>query len=196
MVIRPDNVDKKGLYQLLTSCVVPRPIALVMSKNEAGILNLAPFSFFNVVTPKPARISLVIGKRDGEYKDTARNIVKGKQFVVHVVTEAILEDAHVTSVSLPPEISEVDQTSFVTEFNEDFGVAHIKNSKVYFECELDQVVHFEDSDMVIGLIRKIVVDDEIMRDGVVDVRKLAPVARLSKDDYALLGKGITLKRPE
>jgi flavin reductase (DIM6/NTAB) family NADH-FMN oxidoreductase RutF len=184
------------MYKLLTSTVVPRPIALVTTLNTDEVLNIAPFSYFNIVTTKPARLSIVVGHAKGKRKDTARNILSHKDFVIHTVTEDILYDANQTASSLPHNKSELDLTQFtVINANKVRGKI-IENAKVYYECTLDKHVEFEDTDMFIGMIKHIGLSDSIMEDDHINTSALKPIARLSGDDYAEISTPIHLKRPE
>ncbi len=192
----PDAFTKKSMYQLLTSTVVPRPIALVTTMNNEHVLNIAPFSYFNIVTTKPARLSIVIGHARGKRKDTAQNILLNRDFVIHIVTEDILYDANQTAAALPPNESELSLTQFtVTKANKVQGKI-INQAKVYFECTLDKHIEFEDTDMIIGKIKHIGIDDSILENEQIITNALKPIARLSGDDYALISTPIHLKRPE
>ncbi len=194
--INMEHVDKRAAYGLLTSSVVPRPIALVTTISEDGIVNIAPFSYFNVVTASPARLSIVIGKKMGSLKDTARNVFNNRKFVVHVVTESNLVDANMSAAKLPSNQSELSVTDFTVEHSDTFEVPHLKDNPLYFECVLDQYVSFEDSDMIIGKVSNMYVLEQLLIDGKVDVKALNPIGRLSGNSYAKLGDFITLKRPE
>jgi flavin reductase (DIM6/NTAB) family NADH-FMN oxidoreductase RutF len=192
----PHDFTKKAMYQLLTSTVVPRPIALVTTLNDDNVLNIAPFSYFNIVTTKPARLSIVVGHSRGKRKDTARNILSHQDFVIHIVTEDILYDANQTASALPHNKSELDLTKFTTSDANKVRGKIINQAKVYFECSLDKHLEFEDTDMIIGKIKHIGLNESIIDNNQVDPNKLKPIARLSGDDYAQISTPIHLKRPE
>ncbi|MFW6318677.1 MAG: flavin reductase family protein [Bacillota bacterium] len=192
----PSAFTKKSMYKLLTSTVVPRPIALVTTLNNDKVLNIAPFSYFNIVTTKPARLSIVIGYNKGKRKDTAHNILAHKDFVIHIVTEDILYDANQTAASLPHNESELTLTHFTVTDADKVRGKIIENTKVYFECTLDKHVSFEDTDMFIGMIKHIGLAESIIEDDRINTNALKPIARLSGDGYAEISTPIHLKRPE
>jgi flavin reductase (DIM6/NTAB) family NADH-FMN oxidoreductase RutF len=100
-------------YKLLAALVVPRPIALVTTVGEDGILNAAPFSFFNVFSEDPALVVLGIQSRpDGTPKDTLKHIRKTGAFVVNLVDEAIAERMNTCSIDFPSDVSEIEAAEF------------------------------------------------------------------------------------
>lgn len=101
------ELSKQQMYKFLIGSVVPRPIALITSQSEEGLLNIAPFSFFNIVSSEPALLSVAVNRKEGAMKDTARNILTTKEAVVHVVTEANVANANQTAALLPPDESEL-----------------------------------------------------------------------------------------
>lgn len=94
------ELSKQQMYKFLIGSVVPRPIALITSQSEEGLLNIAPFSFFNIVSSEPALLSVAVNRKEGAMKDTARNILTTKEAVVHVVTEANVANANQTAATL------------------------------------------------------------------------------------------------
>ncbi len=194
--INPKTLDERSLYKLMTGSVVPRPIALITSVNEVGVVNVAPFSYFNVVTPSPPRISVVIRHLAKGKKDTANNIESMKKFVVHIISESIVEDANLTAKPLPPNMSELELTNFTVSSHNGFVVPHLNESKIYFECSLEQVVSFEQSDMFIGRVENMYFDESIYDEGKINIKALRPIGRLAGNNYTTLGKIISLRRPE
>ena len=111
MQIDPSQHTAAENYKLLTNLVVPRPIAWVTSVNAAGVVNLAPFSFFNAVGSEPLYVVVSIGTNDaGEPKDTAKNILAGGEFVVNLVTEELFDAMNVSAADFPGEESELAAT--------------------------------------------------------------------------------------
>ena len=107
--INPNKISKKENYKLLSASVVPRPIAFVTTLNRDNSVNGAPFSFFNMLSAEPPLISIsVLRKDDGKIKDTARNIIKNKEFVVHITTLKNIEKINMTAALLDENVSEVD----------------------------------------------------------------------------------------
>ena len=108
MDIDPSLLSKADNYKLLTNLVVPRPIAWVSTVNSEGLVNLAPFSFFNAVCADPLYVVVSIGRRDnGAPKDTAANIERCGEFVVNLVTEDLLAAMNISAADFPPDQSEL-----------------------------------------------------------------------------------------
>jgi flavin reductase (DIM6/NTAB) family NADH-FMN oxidoreductase RutF len=168
-------------HKLLSGLVVPRPIALVTTIGETGVVNAAPFSFFNVLGEDPPALVISIGRREPEgiLKDTARNIVERGEFVVHLVEEAITERMHGCSLSFPPEVSEVERVGFTTAPSRTVRPPRIVEAPVAMECTLHSRVPLGNHDLFIGRIAWLHV-----RDGLVDAGSL----RVRLDDYHVVGR--------
>lgn len=196
----PKDLSKKDNYRLLTSAVIPRPIAFITSISEEGVLNAAPFSYFNVISAEPPLLAVSIGRKEGQQKDTSRNILQVGEFVVHVTDEENVKKVNQTSMNLSSDQSEVEKVGLSPTVSEVVGVPSLKESKVRFECKLEKHLVFEEgdsaTDYIIGRIVSYHVDDDLYQDGVVQSKKLKPVARLGGKQYATLGKIFELDRPE
>jgi flavin reductase (DIM6/NTAB) family NADH-FMN oxidoreductase RutF len=111
MHIDPRTTSSQDNYKLLTNLVVPRPIAWVTTQNSKGVINLAPFSFFNAIGSNPLYLVISIGnKDDGSPKDTAANIIANREFVVNLVTEDLLSAMNISAANFPSEESELIAT--------------------------------------------------------------------------------------
>src|ERR1700679_2543446 len=103
-------------YHVLSSLVVPRPIAWVTTLNEDGQVNAAPFSYFQLMGENPPLVVLGIGRRhDGSAKDSFRNIRRAKEFVINIVTEANAESMNLCATDFPPGMSETTALGLKTE---------------------------------------------------------------------------------
>jgi flavin reductase (DIM6/NTAB) family NADH-FMN oxidoreductase RutF len=103
-------------YFVLSSLVVPRPIAWVTTLNEDGGVNAAPFSYFQLLGQEPPLIVLGIGRRsDGSAKDSFRNIRRAKEFVINLVTEENAEQMNLCATDFPPDVSETEALGLKTE---------------------------------------------------------------------------------
>lgn len=105
--IDPKQISERENYKFLIGSIIPRPIAFVTSISEDGVVNAAPFSFFNIVSSNPPMISVSIQRKKGKPKDTARNIRAKEQFVVHIVDTENVEQVNKTAANLPPDESEI-----------------------------------------------------------------------------------------
>lgn len=198
------ELSKQQMYKFLIGSVVPRPIALITSQSEEGLLNIAPFSFFNIVATEPALLSVAVNRKEGEMKDTARNILTKKEAVVHVVTEDNVANANQTAAMLPPDESELARTTFTTTDSEMVSVPSLNESSIRFEVKLYRHIEIKNdrnentSDLLLLEIQKMVIDEAIyhLEKGYIDVENVKPVSRLAGNDYARLGETFTIERPQ
>ncbi|MDQ0317199.1 flavin reductase family protein [Amorphus orientalis] len=123
-------------YRLLASSVVPRPIAWVVSRDKDGLVNAAPYSFFNCFGGDPPVIALGILPQPDRPKDTARNILDSGDFVVNLVTEDVAEAMNLTCIDAPADVSELDLAGLETAPCEKVGPPRIVASPVALECRL------------------------------------------------------------
>lgn len=123
-------------YKIINSTITPRPIAWVTTVNGAGLVNAAPYSFFNACGIEPPLVVLGLLKdlRTREYKDTARNILDNQEFVVNLVSEADAEMMNQSSVDAPGDVSEVDYAGIATAPSVTVKPPRIATSPVSFEC--------------------------------------------------------------
>ncbi len=198
--IRPEVLSQKENYKLLIGSIIPRPIALVTTESDDNVLNIAPFSFFNVVSSDPPILSIAVQRVNGEMKDTARNIIQNKEAVVHIVDTDNVRDANQTAALLSHEESELERTNFETVDSVEVSVKGLKQSKVRFEAVLyDDIVIEKDgqpiSDLLLLEVKYYHFDEGIYDDGYINKEKLKAVSRLSGNDYAEIGHTFTIERP-
>jgi len=198
--IRPEVLSQKENYKLLIGSIIPRPIALVTTESDDNVLNIAPFSFFNVVSSYPPILSLAVQRVNGEMKDTARNIVQNKEAVVHIVDTDNVRDANQTAALLSHEESELERTNFETVDSVEVSVKGLKQSKVRFEVVLyDDIVIEKDgqpiSDLLLLEVKYYHFDERIYNDGYINKEELNAVSRLAGNDYAEIGHTFTIERP-
>jgi flavin reductase (DIM6/NTAB) family NADH-FMN oxidoreductase RutF len=149
-------------YQILASLVTPRPIALVTTVGPEGQVNAAPFSFFNVLGADPPILALAPGDRpDGTPKDTARNIRLTHEFVVNLVDEALAEPMNQCAASLPYGESELAHAGLHTAASTTVKPPRIAESPVSLECREWGTLHIGDNRVVIGLVRRLHLRDEL-----------------------------------
>lgn len=167
-------------YPLLASVVLPRPIALVTTLGPDGVVNAAPFSFFNLLGTEPPILGVAPGDRDdGTPKDTARNIRLHHEFVVSLVDETIAEAMNRTAASLPYGVSELESAGLTTVPSSVIKVPRIAESPVSMECTEWGTLQIGDNRVVIGLIKRLHVRDEH-----VDLEKL----RIRSEGLKLIGR--------
>jgi flavin reductase (DIM6/NTAB) family NADH-FMN oxidoreductase RutF len=195
--IDPSTNSERENYKLLIGSIIPRPIAFVTTLSKAGVLNGAPFSYFNIVSANPPMVSVSIQRSAGQQKDTARNILETKEFVIHIVDEDNVKKINETAASLPPDESEIDLAKLSPVPSTEVTVPGVKESKVRMECILEQSLEIGDTtDLIIGRIVQYHIDEAIYEQGKIDPSGLAAVSRLAGNDYAKIGEIFTIKRPK
>jgi flavin reductase (DIM6/NTAB) family NADH-FMN oxidoreductase RutF len=178
MRIDPNQTSKTDNYALLTSLVVPRPIAWITSQGPLGVVNLAPFSFFNAVGADPLYLVLGIGRRDsGEPKDTARNIEASGEFVVNLVSEDLFDAMNVSAASFPADQSELEAAGLSPAPSARVGVPRVAEAPASLECRLHSAQTLGESTLFIGQVVMFHVADALL-DARGRVRDFAPIGRL------------------
>lgn len=173
-------------YKLLVSFVGPRPIALVTSLSPEGIGNAAPMSFFNVFAQTPPLLILGLQHRSGESrKDTTRNILETREFVVNLVDAAIARRMVDCAVEFPPEVDETDIVGFATRPSVAVRPARVTEAPVAFECRLERTVDYPGRCIVFGEVVHMHVRDDCIDPATKRVRpeNYRPVARMHGDYY-------------
>lgn len=159
------QVSPRERYALLTAAVVPRPIALVTSINTAGVVNAAPFSFFNCMGSDPAIVVLGVGDQTpGVPKHTAANIRSTREFVVNVVVEEIADRMNLTATEFPEDISELDAVEFTAMPSVMVKPPRIAESPVHLECRELTTVAIGNNRMILGQVVQMHVRDELLND--------------------------------
>ncbi|WP_288797494.1 flavin reductase family protein [uncultured Arsenicicoccus sp.] len=187
--------DNPALYRLLTSVIVPRPIAWVTSRSAAGVDNLAPHSFYTVACVDPPMVQFTsVG-----VKDTLRNVRETGGFVVHLLGERHVEVGNASGTDYPPQVSELDALQLEREPSVTVAVPRLAASPVAIECRLHAALTLGDSTVVIGAVQHVAVDEDVLDLSRPDgpharIRDLAPLARLGRDEWGTVGEVLEIKR--
>jgi flavin reductase (DIM6/NTAB) family NADH-FMN oxidoreductase RutF len=178
MHIDPLLRTKADNYKMLTNLVVPRPIAWVTSLSQTGVVNLAPFSFFNAIGGDPLYVIISIGRRDsGEPKDTAKNIQASGEFVVNLVTEDLLGAMNISAADFPPDHSELTAADLPAEPSVRVKTPRLKQAQASLECTLFNSQSLGANTLFIGEVVMFHVTDHLL-DPQLNVGKFAPIGRL------------------
>jgi flavin reductase (DIM6/NTAB) family NADH-FMN oxidoreductase RutF len=199
--IDPFTNTERENYKLMIGSIIPRPIAFVTTLSKEGVLNGAPFSYFNIVSSNPPMVSLAIQRSGGRQKDTARNIMDSKEFVIHIVDEQNVEKINETAANLPPEQSEVELAKLTPVQSVKVAVPGVKEAKIRMECSLEHSLELGGSDtpgcdLIIGRVVQFHIQDEIYENGRINPAGLAAVSRLAGQDYARIGEIFSIDRPK
>lgn len=201
MHLEPTPANAVDAYHLLVGVVTPRPIAWVTTVSPAGVINLAPFSFFNVFGANPPVVVFSpTNKRDGTKKDTLNNVIASGEFVVNVSVAKLAEQVNLTSRELPPDQSEIELAGLHTTASVRVKPPRVTEAPAALECKVRQIIPMGDGpiagNLVIGEVVMIhVADDVLDAAGRPDPRKLRTVARLGGDSWCHTSDLFELKRP-
>ena len=202
-------------YRLLSGAVVPRPIAWVSSRSPDGDNNLAPYSFFNVVSVTPPVLMFSpVGRAPDGLKDTARNILGDSgtgdadesdsddgdasgagEFVIQLVDVDLAEAMNDSSATLPRGESEFEHAGVTPVEADEVAAARVAEAPVAFECELYDAHGVGGSTMVLGEVVRAHVEEDLLTDGEFDVTQFDPLGRLSGGLYADSRNRFELERP-
>jgi flavin reductase (DIM6/NTAB) family NADH-FMN oxidoreductase RutF len=190
-------------YRRLTEIVIPRPIALVATVDPDGNTNLAPFSFFTVVSSNPPFVAFAPHRmgRTGAKKDTLRNIELVREFTVSVVTEEIAERVNACAAPLPYGESEFDHSGLTPVASHRVKAPLVAESPAGLECTLEEIRTYGDSggagSLVVGRVVLMHIDREIRdpEDGRVDAERLRAVGRMGGSLWCRTGDTFPLDRP-
>lgn len=191
MKIDPKELPRQEFHHMLIGVLYPRPIAWVSTVGEDGVYNLAPYSFFSGLSAKPALVGLsVASNRDGQKKDTLRNIEFGGDFVLNTVNEELAECMNQTSAEYPPEVDEFKEVGLTATASDLVKSPRLAESPVNIECQVNQIVQFGQSSefvhLVIGDVRRVHVKDEYVVDGKINSMKVNNIGRLWGKYYCRL----------
>jgi len=189
--VTPADWDPRQVYFLMTGLVVPRPIAWISTRSPDGVDNLAPHSYFNVVSSNPPHV--VIGSTGR--KDTLTNIEATGELVVNITTEHVLEQMNASAVDAPSDVDEFERVGVTKVASTTVTPSRVGEAMAHLECRLAQVVTLGNGHVVLAEVTHVHVDPRVWRDGRVDPELLRPVLRLAGTSYATLGEVFKLHRP-
>ncbi len=178
--------------------VVPRPIGWISTLGKNGVVNLAPYSFFNAVGTDPHYVMFSSGGR----KDSQRNAEETGEFVCSLATYDLRDAMNRTSQHVGPEVDEMELAGLTPAPSKLVAPPRVKESPVAFECRYWRTINLPGHDgepgthsIILGKVVGVHIDDAAITDGKVDVTKLKPIARLGYGDYAVIDEVFTLTRP-
>ena len=179
-----------GVYPLLNSVVVPRPIAWVSTRSATGVDNLAPHSFFTISSVQPPVVQFTsVGA-----KDSLRNAQATGEFVVCLTPEELVDQVNASATDFPPDVSEFDAVGLEREPSRLVAPPRVAESPVALECRVVGTKDFGGgSTVVFGEVVWIAIDERVLRDGRPVIDELRPVARLGANEWSAIGE-ITERR--
>jgi flavin reductase (DIM6/NTAB) family NADH-FMN oxidoreductase RutF len=186
-----EDLTGREPYFLLTGLVVPRPIGWVSTLSTDGTPNIAPHSYFNIISSRPPIVHFT---SSGE-KDSLRNCRATGEFVVNVVSHDLVEEMNLTAADFPPEVSEFEWAQLETAPSSRVQPPRVARAKAALECRVVDIITKGNGTMVFGEVVHFAIDDAVWRDGRVDPELLAPVGRLAGTAYSAPGAVFKIPRP-
>jgi flavin reductase (DIM6/NTAB) family NADH-FMN oxidoreductase RutF len=198
----PGEHTAPDIYKLMIGMIVPRPIAFVSSLDEQGVRNLAPFSYFTACTSDPPVVCFVSGYRRTEHpaKDTLRNIIATKEFVVNIVSEEFVDKMNLTSAEVAPEVDEFELSGLTPVASELVRPPRVAESHVHMECHLRQLLPIGEAPgggtVVFGDVLRFHVDEKIIDGYKIDPDKLKAIGRMGGPTYVRTRDRFNRERPK
>ena len=176
-----DTMDTAQSYRLLASVVVPRPIALVSTVDRSGVVNAAPYSFFNLLGSSPPVVALGIANKEaGSPKDTRANIAGTGEFVVNLVHAGLADAMNTCAIDFPAGESELAAAHLTTVASVRVAAPRLAEARVSLECRLHSIVEIGNNRIVLGEVVFLHIDDAFIEPGKmrVNVEQLELIGRM------------------
>ncbi|MDF2911496.1 MAG: hypothetical protein K0Q56_2377 [Sporolactobacillus laevolacticus] len=199
--IDPNALPGRENYKFLSGSIIPRPVAFLTTQSSEGVLNAAPFSYFNIITDEPPMISVSVQRLNGAMKDTSRNAVEKGEFVVHISDESYIDQINNTAKPLPSNESEVEDSGLTPVNSIKVSVQGVKEANIRLECVLERAIELGGTDgnpscdLLIGRVVYYHIREDLYKNGRINAAGLKPVSRLAGSSYAKLGETFELTRP-
>lgn len=180
------------------SCVIPRPIGWISTLSRDGVPNLAPYSFYNAISGTPPMVMFSsIG-----HKDSQTNCEETGEFVVNMATWDLRDRVNQTSIAFGPEVDEMAAVGLEPAPSRIVSAPRVAASPIALECKYWKTVELPTLDetsrhgMVIGEVVGVHISEEVLTDGLIDIAKLRPIARLGYMDYCVVDETFSMPRPK
>jgi flavin reductase (DIM6/NTAB) family NADH-FMN oxidoreductase RutF len=193
------RTQKHGLkHSPVTALVVPRPIGWISTLSPEGVVNLGPYSFFNLVSGYPPWVIFSSAPR----KHSQTNAEATGEFVFNLATWDLREQMNASSANFPAGVSEPDAVGLEMVPSHNVKPPRVKRSPVALECKYFKTVEMIGSNgkpnishIVIGEVVGIYIDEAIIIDGMIDITKVKPIARMGYMDYCVVDDFFSMARP-
>jgi flavin reductase (DIM6/NTAB) family NADH-FMN oxidoreductase RutF len=198
MYYNPTDNNHGLAHDPFVALVVPRPIGWISTVNSAGVVNLAPYSFFNIVAHRPSFVMFASARR----KDSQANAEEQGEFVASMATYDLREAVNLSSAPVAAEISEPQALGLEMTPSVAVRPPRVMRSPIALECRYHQTIGLpgyggqpHTSSIILGEVVGIYIDDAIISNGLLDIRKIRPITRLGYLDYAVIDEVFSLPRP-
>jgi flavin reductase (DIM6/NTAB) family NADH-FMN oxidoreductase RutF len=191
--------DSHGFkHNPITALVVPRPIGWISTLSRTGVVNLAPYSFFNIVSGAPPFVMFASKPR----KDSQRNAEETGEFVYNMATYELREAVNASSTEWGPAVSEPERIGLEMAQCREVRPPRVARSPVALECKYFRTVELASADgsrnqssLVIGEVVGVHIDDAVILNGCIEVTRMQPLARLGYMDYCSVNELFAIQRP-
>ncbi len=199
MFYEPPNRDKQALpHDPLKAIVAPRPIGWISSMSAAGVVNLAPYSFFNMFSENP----WIVGFSSATLKDSVSNVAETGEFVYNLATLPLLDEVNRSSAPVPPDMNEFEFAGIESAPCNIVKTPRVAASPCAFECKWIETIHLKGLSgkpaqwyLVLGEVVGVHIDERMIENGIVDIVKMQTLARCGYMDYSPVEKITSLTRP-
>jgi flavin reductase (DIM6/NTAB) family NADH-FMN oxidoreductase RutF len=201
LAIDPAKQATNDIYKLMVGAIVPRPIALVSTVDEANVRNLAPFSYFTACSSNPPVVVFcpIMRPLPPGAKDTLRNIIATREFVVNIVSEEFAAGMNATAAQVPPEVDEFELSGLTPIPSDLIKPPRVAESHIHMECRLRQIVQVSDQpgggSLVLGEVVRFHVREELFDHFRIDPDKLRAIGRMAGSTYIRTTDRFDLERP-
>lgn len=204
MQIKLDELPTQQVYFTMTQSLLPRPIAWLLTENDDGGYNLAPFSYFNAVCSDPPLVVVSIGKQeDGSDKDSLRNIRERPECVIHIASCAQLDALNQSSATLPPGQSEVEAGGLDLTRVPGFRMPRLSDCRIAMFCQrhdIQMIGTRKQQALLFAEVTEIYIADdcaETLENGRLKIHadRVEPLSRLGASEYATFGEVRRVQRP-
>jgi flavin reductase (DIM6/NTAB) family NADH-FMN oxidoreductase RutF len=201
LAIDPAKQATNDIYKLMVGVIVPRPIALVSTVDGANVRNLAPFSYFTACSSQPPVVVFCPINRPQPHgsKDTLRNIIATREFVVNIVSEEFASGMNATAAQVPPDVDEFELSGLTPVASDLIKPPRVAESHIHMECRLLQMVQVSDQPgggtLVLGEVLRFHVREDLFENFRIDPDKLRAIGRMAGSTYIRTTDRFDLERP-
>jgi flavin reductase (DIM6/NTAB) family NADH-FMN oxidoreductase RutF len=181
-----DDAHRDKAYTILAGVITPRPIAWITTKNEDGSINAAPFSFFNCFGSRPPLVIFAPGNKEPRPpKDTARNIRREREFVIHTVDTSVMKAMNQSAAALPYGQSEIDTDKLTLIDSTSISTPRIAEAPVALECTEHSTIEIGSNRLVLGIVHKVHVRNGLMDPTTchLDQKSYHPIGRMASPNW-------------
>ncbi len=190
-------------HSLYGALVTPRPIGWISTVSASGTINLAPFSFFNLIASDPL-CCMYCANGDhlaGGPKDSLANVREVGEFVFNLCTWDLREQMNLTAANSPRDVNEMAAAGLTAADSVSVRPPRVAASPIALECTVFDIVELPSSDtltntMIMGRVQVVHIADEVIVDGMIDFARMRALGRLGYNDYTVVDNVFTMVRPD